>query len=183
MSASSEGAIAKTAMARRDQIPLVALYTANAISMVGNVLMVLAVPWFVLQTTASAEKTGVTGFFEALPIALARVWRTDRRSDGCAATRRAVFRDCCGTHWADRDTGGDQCALCAGHRRNVIHGGAQGYGSACGVGGFHEMPLRHAINRASAVSPHTRTTLRRRLPTHDFYVPTRYIQRFCEELN
>src|SRR5581483_7535221 len=71
MSASSEGAIAKTAVARRDQIPLVALYTANAISMVGNVLMVLAVPWFVLQTTGSAEKTGVTGFFEALPIALA----------------------------------------------------------------------------------------------------------------
>ncbi|HZQ06271.1 MAG TPA: MFS transporter [Anaerolineae bacterium] len=71
MGASSEGAIAKTAVARREQIPLVALYTANAISMVGNVLMVLAVPWFVLQTTGSAEKTGVTGFFEALPIALA----------------------------------------------------------------------------------------------------------------
>ena len=71
MGASSEGAISKTVVARREQIPLVALYTANAISMVGNVLMVLAVPWFVLQTTGSAEKTGVTGFFEALPIALA----------------------------------------------------------------------------------------------------------------
>ncbi len=53
------------------RLPLYALYTANGISMVGNVLTALAIPWFVLQTTGSAEKTGLTGFFAALPIALA----------------------------------------------------------------------------------------------------------------
>lgn len=53
------------------RLPLYALYTANAISLVGNVLTALAIPWFVLQTTGSAEKTGITGFFAALPIALA----------------------------------------------------------------------------------------------------------------
>lgn len=54
-----------------DRLPLYALFTANAISLVGNVLTALAIPWFVLQTTGSAEKTGITGFFAALPIALA----------------------------------------------------------------------------------------------------------------
>lgn len=54
-----------------DRLPLYGLYAANGISMVGNVLTALAIPWFVLQTTGSAEKTGVTGFFAALPIALA----------------------------------------------------------------------------------------------------------------
>ena len=42
--------------------PLVALLTANAISMVGNVFALLAIPWFVLQTTNSPAKTGLTGF-------------------------------------------------------------------------------------------------------------------------
>lgn len=55
----------------QDRAPLYALYTANGISMVGNVLTALAIPWFVLATTGSAEKTGITGFFTALPIALA----------------------------------------------------------------------------------------------------------------
>jgi len=55
----------------QDRAPLYALYTANGISMIGNVLTALAIPWFVLATTGSAEKTGLTGFFTALPIALA----------------------------------------------------------------------------------------------------------------
>src|SRR5512142_427633 len=42
------------------------LFTANAISMVGNMLAFVAIPWFVLQTTRSAAQTGVTGFFSAL---------------------------------------------------------------------------------------------------------------------
>lgn len=55
----------------QDRAPLFALYAANGISMIGNVLTALAIPWFVLQTTGSAEKTGLTGFFSALPIAVA----------------------------------------------------------------------------------------------------------------
>jgi MFS family permease len=57
--------------AKRDRLPLFALLGANAISMVGNVLAMIAIPWFVLQTTASASKTGLTAFFTALPAILA----------------------------------------------------------------------------------------------------------------
>lgn len=52
-------------------IPLYALFVANAISLVGNVFTLIAVPWFVLQTTGSATKTGITGFFSILPVVLA----------------------------------------------------------------------------------------------------------------
>lgn len=54
-------------------MPLVGLFTANAISMVGNVLAMIAIPWFVLQTTGSAAKTGITGFFTILPVVLAGI--------------------------------------------------------------------------------------------------------------
>ena len=39
--------------------------------MVGNMLTIVAVPWFVLETTGSAAKTGITAFFTALPAVLA----------------------------------------------------------------------------------------------------------------
>jgi len=56
---------------KQNRTPLYALFAANAISMVGNVLTTLAIPWFVLQTTGSAAKTGITGFFTILPVVLA----------------------------------------------------------------------------------------------------------------
>ena len=43
------------------RIPILALLGANAISGTGNVLAFVAIPWFVLQTTGSAAKTGLTG--------------------------------------------------------------------------------------------------------------------------
>jgi MFS family permease len=52
-------------------IPLYSLFTANAISLVGNVFTLIAIPWFVLQTTGSATKTGITGFFNILPVIVA----------------------------------------------------------------------------------------------------------------
>jgi MFS family permease len=55
----------------RNVIPLYSLFTANAISLVGNVFTTIAIPWFVLQTTGSATQTGVTGFFTILPVVLA----------------------------------------------------------------------------------------------------------------
>jgi len=55
----------------RNPIPLYSLFIANAISLVGNVFTMIAVPWFVLQTTGSATQTGVTGFFTILPVVLA----------------------------------------------------------------------------------------------------------------
>jgi MFS family permease len=52
-------------------IPIYSLFTANAISLVGNVFTTIAIPWFVLQTTGSATRTGITGFFTILPVVLA----------------------------------------------------------------------------------------------------------------
>ncbi|MDP9381026.1 MAG: MFS transporter [Chloroflexota bacterium] len=55
----------------RTRVPLLALVGANAVSMVGNVLANIAVPWFVLQTTGSAARTGVVAFFAVLPAIVA----------------------------------------------------------------------------------------------------------------
>jgi len=57
--------------AKKNLIPLYSLFIANAISLVGNVFTLIAIPWFVLQTTGSATKTGITGFFNILPVVLA----------------------------------------------------------------------------------------------------------------
>src|SRR5215216_5299614 len=56
---------------QKNSIPIISLFTANAISLVGNVLSAIAIPWFVLQTTGSATRTGITGFFTVLPVVLA----------------------------------------------------------------------------------------------------------------
>jgi hypothetical protein len=42
----------------RNPTPIYALLGASTISELGNVLTFVAVPWFVLQTTGSAAKTG-----------------------------------------------------------------------------------------------------------------------------
>ena len=55
----------------RNPVPLYSLFLANAISLVGNVFSLIAIPWFVLQTTGSATQTGITGFFTILPVVLA----------------------------------------------------------------------------------------------------------------
>jgi MFS family permease len=51
-----------------DQTPLRALYVANAVSQVGNMMAAIAIPWFVLQTTGSAAQTGLSAFASTLPI-------------------------------------------------------------------------------------------------------------------
>jgi MFS family permease len=61
----------KLVMAHKNSFPIFSLFTANAISLVGNVLSAIAIPWFVLQTTGSATQTGITGFFNVLPVVLA----------------------------------------------------------------------------------------------------------------
>jgi MFS family permease len=52
------------------RLPLAALLAANAISIAGNTLTALAIPWFVLQTTGSVRQTGLVGFFSLLPFVL-----------------------------------------------------------------------------------------------------------------
>lgn len=56
---------------RRHRVPVLGLLTGNAISLVGNQLTGLAIPWFVLVTTGSAAKTGLVAFFGMLPAILA----------------------------------------------------------------------------------------------------------------
>ncbi len=50
--------------------PLFALFTASIISYTGSVLTLLAIPWFVLQTTGSVAQTGITAFFSTLPLVI-----------------------------------------------------------------------------------------------------------------
>src|SRR5690348_711012 len=50
------------------QAPIYALLTANAISLTGNMMTAVAIPWFVLQTTGSAAQTGLSAFASTLPI-------------------------------------------------------------------------------------------------------------------
>ena len=58
----------------RRRLPLFALLGANAISSAGNMMTLIAVPWFVLQTTGSPALTGLAGFFTALPTVIAGVF-------------------------------------------------------------------------------------------------------------
>src|SRR4051794_26415121 len=55
------------------RVPIIALLAANAISMVGNSLGIVAIPWFVLETTGSAARTGVVAFATVLPTVLAAI--------------------------------------------------------------------------------------------------------------
>jgi MFS family permease len=51
--------------------PLYALYVADSVSLVGNVVAQLAIPWFVLVTTESPALTGLAVFFNFLPVVIA----------------------------------------------------------------------------------------------------------------
>ena len=51
--------------------PLYALYVADTISLAGNAVAQIAIPWFVLATTGSATLTALAVFFNFLPIVLA----------------------------------------------------------------------------------------------------------------
>ena len=49
------------------RLQILAFLVGNAISLIGNSLTLIALPWFVLDTTGSAGKTGLTGMAFALP--------------------------------------------------------------------------------------------------------------------
>ena len=54
-------------MARHTRTPLYALLGANAVSMAGNQITAIAIPWYVLATGGSAAQVGLVGFFTFLP--------------------------------------------------------------------------------------------------------------------
>ncbi len=49
------------------KLPIAAFFMASAISYTGDMLTLLAIPWFVLVTTGSVTQTGITAFFSTLP--------------------------------------------------------------------------------------------------------------------
>jgi MFS family permease len=55
------------APARARRAPFYALLAANAVSMNGNALAQLAIPWFVLETTGSAARAGLAAACGLLP--------------------------------------------------------------------------------------------------------------------
>ncbi len=65
---SAPAAPARSLIDRRPRrLPLVALLGATAVSLFGSSLTAIALPWFVLQTTGSAARTGLTAFAVLLP--------------------------------------------------------------------------------------------------------------------
>ncbi len=50
------------------KVPIVVFFVGSAVSYIGDMLTLLAIPWFVLQTTGSVTKTGITAFFSTLPM-------------------------------------------------------------------------------------------------------------------
>ncbi|HEU5424147.1 MAG TPA: MFS transporter [Nitrolancea sp.] len=54
----------------RRHLPLYALLTGTGVSIVGSLMTLIAVPWFVLQTTGSPAKTGITTAVWVLPVIL-----------------------------------------------------------------------------------------------------------------
>ncbi|AJF65420.1 MFS transporter [Streptomyces vietnamensis] len=58
---------------KRDRLPLATVLAANAISISGNSLTLIAVPWFALDTTGSPGKAGLVAFCAALPVLLSAI--------------------------------------------------------------------------------------------------------------
>ncbi|MGW2877021.1 MFS transporter [Streptomyces sp. NPDC001233] len=54
-----------------DRRPLAAALAANLVSIAGNCLTYMGVPWFVLQSTGNAAKAGIVAFCTLLPVVLA----------------------------------------------------------------------------------------------------------------
>ena len=57
-----------------DRRPVTAVLVANAVSLTGDALAAVAIPWFVLETTGSAAKAGLSGGIAVLPAFLAGIF-------------------------------------------------------------------------------------------------------------
>lgn len=53
--------------------PLATVLAANAISISGNALTLIGVPWFALETTGSPGKAGLVAFFAAVPVVISAI--------------------------------------------------------------------------------------------------------------
>ncbi len=55
----------------RTKLPIHALWVTSLVSIFGNTLTGIAVPWFVLETTGSATRTGITAAVTIIPVVIA----------------------------------------------------------------------------------------------------------------
>ena len=55
----------------RQRFPVYVLWITALVSIMGNMLTSLAVPWFVLETTGSASRTGLTAAVTVIPVVIA----------------------------------------------------------------------------------------------------------------
>jgi hypothetical protein len=82
--------VAEQGPAIADRTPIFALLGANAVSQVGNTVLTVAVPWFVLETTGSAARTGLTaaaiGVGAVVPVVLGGPWWIGWASSGPACS-------------------------------------------------------------------------------------------------
>lgn len=76
----------------RKRLPIVAFLIGSVISYVGDMLTLLAIPWFVLQTTRSVTQTGITAFCSALSLVLSSFLST-RLVDRLGYKRTSVIGD------------------------------------------------------------------------------------------
>ncbi|WP_395360840.1 MFS transporter [Streptomyces sp. YH02] len=58
---------------KRDRAPLATVLAANAVSITGNSLTLIGVPWFALDTTGSPGKAGIVAFCAALPVLVSAI--------------------------------------------------------------------------------------------------------------
>jgi hypothetical protein len=74
------------------RLPLPVLIAAHAVSLLGNTVALVAIPWFVLSTTGSAARTGIIAFFTTLPVAAGSLF-AGPLTDLLGARRMSVFSD------------------------------------------------------------------------------------------
>lgn len=55
------------------KLPLYGWLAAETISLVGTRISMLALPWFVLETTGSPTKAGLIALFELTPLVLSKI--------------------------------------------------------------------------------------------------------------
>jgi MFS family permease len=77
--------------------PLVVVLAANVISVTGNSVTLLGVPWYVLESTGSSARAGVVAFCALLPVAVS-AWASGPFIDRVGRRRVSVISDLgCGT--------------------------------------------------------------------------------------
>lgn len=76
------------------RLPLFSLLAANGISLVGSMLSLIAIPWFVLATSGSAARVGLTAAAQALATVVA-AFGGGALVDRLGHKRASVVADCC----------------------------------------------------------------------------------------